>query len=251
MTVANIEHEFGVPIPGEIVDREKWASSALKKLPPGPIDWSAIFGRSAPLVVDLGCGNGRFCLTSAVAHPEWDHVGVDLLPLVLRYATRRANQRGLANIRFAAVDGLQFVTKYLGDRSVREVHCYHPQPYYERHQIGRRLITPLFLAELTRVLEPGGRFIVQTDNQPYWKSIANIAPSFFEFAPREDPWDDAPDGRTRREILARRRKMPIYRGVGVVKSFTPEEAKALAATLPLPRFHAGRPPRDIDAEERE
>src|SRR6185369_323698 len=197
-----IEHEFGIPIPGEVLSPDKWARTALKKLPPlGPIDWAGVFGRSAPLIVDLGCGNGRFLLGSALAHPDWDHVGVDFLPLVLRYATRRANQRGLANIRFAAVDGQQFVTRFLGDRSVREVHCYHPQPYYERHQIGRRLLAPKFLAELTRVLEPGGQFIVQTDNAPYWRYITNVAPQFFDFAALDHPWSDAPAGRTRREIL--------------------------------------------------
>ncbi len=252
MTTANIEHEFGIPIPGEILDPEKWANTALKKLPPeGPVDWPAIFGRTAPLVVDLGCGNGRFLLASAIAHPECDHIGVDFLPLVLRYATRRANHRGLNNIRFAAVDGLQFVTKYLADQSVREIHCYHPQPYYERHQIGRRLVSPKFLAELTRVLEPGGQFIVQTDNAPYWKSILNVAPSFFEFTQLDRPWPDAPEGRTRREILARRRKLSVFRGIGVVKNMPYADAVALGKSLPLPNFHAGRPPRGLDDEERE
>jgi tRNA (guanine-N7-)-methyltransferase len=243
------EHEFGVPIPGEVLPPEKWARTALKKLPPaGPIDWAAIFGRAAPLIVDIGCGNGRFLIASALAHPEWDHVGVDFLPLVLRYATRRANHRGLTNVRFAAVDGQTFVAKYLGDGSIREIHCYHPQPYYERHQIGRRLISPRFLAELTRVLEPSGRFIVQTDNAPYWKYITTIVPAFFDFTPHDDPWPDAPAGRTRREILAHKRRLPVFRGVGVVK---PVDAQTLAATLPAPTFHAGWPPRGLDAEERE
>ncbi|MEI7687641.1 MAG: methyltransferase domain-containing protein [Planctomycetota bacterium] len=252
MITERIENEFGIPIPGEILDKERWASTALKKLPPtGPIDWTPIFERSAPLVVDLGCGNGRFLLASAIAHPDWNHVGVDFLPLVLRYATRRANHRGLANIRFAAVDGHQLVAKYLGDQSVREMHCYHPQPYYEREHMGRRLLAPRFFAELARVLEPGGSFIIQTDNGAYWKYIAQIAPQFCDFQERKEPWPDAPAGRTRREILARRRNLTIYRGVGIVKPMSYADAKALAETLPPPTFHAGRPPRGLDAEERE
>lgn len=252
MPTEQIEHEFGIPIPGEILEPERWAKTALKKLPEtGPIDLPAIFGRAAPLVVDLGCGNGRYLLSSAIARPDFDHVGVDFLPLVLRYATRRANHRGLGNIRFAAIDGQQFVTKYLADHSVREIHCYHPQPYYERHQIGRRLLTPRFFAELTRVLEPGGLFVVQTDNAPYWKYIASTSPSFFDFQTRTEPWPDAPAGRTRREILARKRGLPIYRGVGVVKAMSAADAASLAESLPPPKFHAGRPPRGLDAEERE
>lgn len=251
MTTEPIEHEFGVPIPGAIVEPERWTKTALKKLPDGVIDWEAVFGRKAPLVVDLGCGNGRFLLGSALAHPDWDHVGVDFLPLVLRYATRRANQRGLGNIRFAAVDGQTFVARHLADGSVREIHCYHPQPYYERHQIGRRLLSPRFLAEAVRSLEQGGRLFVQTDNAPYWKYLMRVLPEFFNFEERSDPWPDAPQGRTRREILARKRGLAVHRGVGVVRPLEADERRRLAESLPVPTFHAGRPPRGIDAQERE
>src|ERR1700676_3511696 len=105
-----IEREFGVPIAGEILDPSLWTQTALKKLPePGPLDLPALFSRAAPLIVDLGCGNGHFLLGSAVWRPKFDHLGVDVLPVVIRYATRRGNQRGLSNIRFAVVDGLRLL----------------------------------------------------------------------------------------------------------------------------------------------
>src|SRR5687768_15131932 len=92
------DEDFGVPIPGLPIAPELWARTGIKQLPPPrPIDWSEWFGRSAPVVLDLGCGNGRFVITSGLRHPEKDHVGLDSLPLVIRYATRRANQRGLHN----------------------------------------------------------------------------------------------------------------------------------------------------------
>src|SRR5450631_3562214 len=98
-----VENEFGVPIPGQIIERSLWSQTALKKLPmEGPLDLAALFGRAAPLIVDLGCGNGRFLIGSALRRREFDHIGIDILPMVLRYATRRGNQRGLANLRFAA-----------------------------------------------------------------------------------------------------------------------------------------------------
>jgi tRNA (guanine-N7-)-methyltransferase len=97
------DDDYGVPIPGAILPQERWAKTAIKKLPPpGPLDWQAIFGRAAPLVLDLGCGNGRFTIASALARPEMDHLGIEILPVVIRYATRRANQRGLSNVRLAA-----------------------------------------------------------------------------------------------------------------------------------------------------
>src|SRR5258708_6454994 len=141
-----IEREFGVPIAGEILDPELWTQTALKRLPEqGRLDWQTLFGRKAPLVLDLGCGNGRFLLGSAVWRPVHDHLGIDVLPVVIRYATRRGNQRGLSNLRFAVCDGLRFIQQFLPSRSATEIHCYHPQPYYEPALVHRRLIMPEFL----------------------------------------------------------------------------------------------------------
>src|SRR6185436_15117171 len=144
------------------LEPSQWTQTALKKLPlTGPLDMAALFGRVAPLVVDLGCGNGRFLIGSALARPEYDHIGIDILPMVLRYATRRGNQRGLGNLRFAAIDGQRFVTIYLTSLSVREMHCYHPQPFHSTQDIPKRLLTPSFLVHVHGVLEPGGHFFVQ------------------------------------------------------------------------------------------
>src|SRR5262245_23539523 len=136
----HIEREFGVPIAGEILDPSRWTQTALKKLPAnGPLFWEAIFGRKAPVVLDIGCGNGRFLLQSAVWRPDHDHIGIDVLPVVIRYATRRANQRGLTNLRFAVCDGLRCLQHYVEPASLAEIHCYHPQPYYDPAHVQRRL----------------------------------------------------------------------------------------------------------------
>src|SRR5207244_3454859 len=109
-----IEREFGVPIAGEILDPAQWTQTALKRLPAeGRLSWPGLFGRTAPVVLDLGCGNGRFLLGSAVWRPDHDHVGIDVLPVVIRYATRRGNQRGLTNLRFAVCDAQGFLERYV------------------------------------------------------------------------------------------------------------------------------------------
>lgn len=239
-----VEREFGVPIPGVILDKSRWTQTALKKLPPtGPLDLAALFARRAPLIVDLGCGNGRFLLGSALARPEFDHLGVDILPMVLRYATRRGNQRGLGNLRFAAIDAQRLLGEYLTTGSVREIHCYHPQPYHDAREMHKRLLTPGFLALVRDRLEPGGKFFVQTDNAPYWRYLQQVLPAFFDFQEQMSPWPDTLRGRTRREILALKRGYPIYRGWGTAN------AEVQAEGLPEPTFDAGPRRRDLDALE--
>lgn len=234
------EFELGVAIPGVILPPEQWAKTAVKKLPDdGPLDWNVMFGRQAPLVLDLGCGNGRFVLASALRHPELDHLGLDILPVVIRYATRRANQRGLRNVRFAVCGGYEFLERYVVPGSIAEIHVYHPQPYKDAEKAVRRLITPAFLALAHRSLVPGGLFVIQTDNRAYWKYMAAACASFFEFHEQSGPWPEAPEGRTRREIMSRQKGLPVFRGWGTPRAELDSPLlDELVARLPVPDFVA-------------
>jgi len=237
-----IEREFGVPVPGEILPFQLWTNTAIKTLPPpGPLDFRTIFGREAPVMLDIGCGNARSTLASAVWRPLIDHLSTDVLPVVIRYATRRANQRGLTNVKFAVIGGRELLADYIAPQSVAEIHVYHPQPFYDPKQIHKRLITPEFVALVHRSLAPGGLFVLQTDNPGYWKYLLKVVPLFFEFAEHPGKWPDAPKGRTRREIIALREKLPVFRGTGRPRpDITPDEAIKLAESLPPPRFDADR-----------
>ncbi|QEL20347.1 tRNA (guanine(46)-N(7))-methyltransferase TrmB [Limnoglobus roseus] len=248
MNDPSVEREFGVPFPGKVLPPDKWAQTALKAMPAeGRLNWRELFGRDAPVVLDLGCGNGRSTILSAVSRPTHDHLGTDILPVVIRYARKRGNQRGLTNLRFAVLGAHELLEKFVEPGSVAEIHVYHPQPYYDPAQVHRRLITPTFLALVHRCLIPGGEFVVQTDNPGYAKYLRQVVPVFFEFHERIGKWPDAPKGRTRREILALKKKLPIFRGRGTaMPNLTEENALRLAEALPPPTFDADRRLRDLD-----
>jgi tRNA (guanine-N7-)-methyltransferase len=95
-------------------------------------------------------------------------------------------------------------------------------------------------------------FFVQTDNAAYWQYLLVVVPAFFDFVERSIPWPDAPKGRTRREIIALRRGLPVYRGFGKKRTdLDTAQAMARAAALPLPRFDAGPADRQLEELEQE
>jgi tRNA (guanine-N7-)-methyltransferase len=226
------EREFGVDFPGDVLPRDRWTRCGYRD-DGRPFDWERVFGRRAPRVIDLGCGNGRYLIGSALARPDHDHLGIDLVQRAVDFASHRAGKRGLANVRFVVGDA----TGWLFERvdSVDEIHIYHPQPYYETRQIQHRMLTPEFLHRAWTVLRPNGLLVLQTDNKAYWNYLLKAAAKYFDPKPLAGPWPDAPQGRTRREILARRKGLKIWR-LEARRLDSPRDIE-----IPRPDFDANRP----------
>ena len=239
--MARDDTDHGLPCPGEVVPPERRTRARLSLPKDAHFDWAAAFGRDGPRVLDLGCGNGRFLIGSAIRRPDFLHLGVDLVPQAIQHAARRAGERGLENASFAWVDARRVLRHRLQPRSVRELHVYHPQPYYEKGEAHLRLLDPEFFHRAWTVLEPEGILVLQTDNPYYWRYIERAAPALFELASHPEPWPDSPEGRTRREIFARSRGLEIFRGWLVPKPLAVEAAAEAASRIPRPRFDANRP----------
>lgn len=87
------ESEFGVPFPGRVLPSVRWSRTGYRD-DGKPFDWDLVFGRSPARVVDLGCGNGRYLIGSALSRPDRDHLGIDLVQRAIDFAAHRANKRG-------------------------------------------------------------------------------------------------------------------------------------------------------------
>jgi tRNA (guanine-N7-)-methyltransferase len=234
VTARDIEFEFGVPIPGRAVPHEMWSRTGHRD-DGKPFDWERVFGRPAPRVVDLGCGNGRYLIGSSLARPDRDHLGIDLVQRAIDFAAHRANKRGLHNVRFVTGDAVPWLFARLAENSVDEIHVYHPQPYYEAAEISRRMLTPEFLDRAWRVLRPNGLLVLQTDNKAYWKYLQEAVRRHFDPEIIPVPWPDAPEGRTRREIQARQKGLVIWR-MAARRRDVPR-----AIPISTPDFDANRP----------
>lgn len=152
------------------------------------IDAAALFGRTAPLVLEIGCGMGETTATIAAAQPERDFLGIEVHGPGVGSLIARADAAGLANLRVIRHDAVEVVDTMIPERSLAGIHVYFPDPWPKARHHKRRLLKPPFVHELTLRLAPGGYLHAATDWGPYAEEmletfsaeplLANTAPGF-------------------------------------------------------------------------
>jgi tRNA (guanine-N7-)-methyltransferase len=140
----------------------------------GPIDLGALFGRRAPVEIEIGTGKGRFLMESAAAHPDRDFLGLEIEREYAILVRERAARRGLVNLRVENLDGREFVKRRLSPASVAAMHVYFPDPWPKKRHRKRRLFDASFAAASARALERGGLLRVASDHEEYWRVIDEV-----------------------------------------------------------------------------
>jgi tRNA (guanine-N7-)-methyltransferase len=183
-----------------------------------PLDLLAIFGRTAPLQVDLGCGDGSFLCELARLYPNQNYLGIERLVGRVAKACRKAD--ALENVRILNVESSYAVRYLLPEASVETFYLLFPDPWPKRRHQRRRVVKADFLDSIHRALEPGGVLRIATDQLDYFQQIEHSVrstpvkldglkpPSLkFEFVDHEDA--DLP--LTKFERRFRALGAPIYR----------------------------------------
>jgi len=139
-----------------------------------PIALEELFGRSAPLEVDLGCGDGAFLAELAAKFPERNFLGIEKLGGRVRRACKKAHRLELGNLRVVRIESGYAIQYLLPAGSVEVVHLLFPDPWAKRKHKRRRLVQPAFLDSVHRLLAPGGRFRIATDQEKYFAAIQEL-----------------------------------------------------------------------------
>jgi len=180
-----------------------------------PFDPAAVFDRHGPLEVEVGSGKGLFLRNAAAANPEVLFLGIELAHKYARYAAAQLAKRGLANAAVIDGDALAFFSQWLSDRSARAVHVYFPDPWWKKRHRKRRVMNEGFLANVERVLAPGGALHFWTDVEEYFQStcelIAQRTALLGPFPVAEAPADHDLDYRTHFERRMRQHNEAVFR----------------------------------------
>jgi tRNA (guanine-N7-)-methyltransferase len=170
-----------------------------------PLDLIRIFGRKAPLHVDLGCGDGLFLCEMARRLPDKNFLGIERLSSRIRSSDRKA--ASLDNVRLLQMESSYAVRYLLPPGSVERFYLFFPDPWPKRRHHRRRIITSDFLNSVHSALEENGVIYIATDDLDYFGKIKGIAESNPDFGMGDADADLPP---SRFGLFFRQRGAPIY-----------------------------------------
>jgi tRNA (guanine-N7-)-methyltransferase len=145
------------------------------------MDQQAVFGRSAPLVVEIGSGRGDALVHAAHDHPELDFLGLEVYLPGVAQTLVTMRHLGVTNVRLMVVNAAEALRTMLPEASVHELRIWFPDPWHKKRHQKRRLVTPEFAALAARVLEPGGTWRLATDWQDYADQMLEVIAQSADF----------------------------------------------------------------------
>ncbi|MDB5988002.1 MAG: tRNA (guanine-N7)-methyltransferase [Nevskia sp.] len=145
------------------------------------IDAALLFGRKAPLAIEIGFGSGDHLAECAAARPETDFIGIEVHRPGVGRLLQRAQQLGLNNLRVACADAVEVLRVALPAGGVDEAMIFFPDPWPKKRHHKRRLIQTDFARLLARVLRPGGRLRLATDWAEYAAHMREVLDPLAEF----------------------------------------------------------------------
>jgi len=139
-----------------------------------PLDFAALFGREAPVVLEIGFGMGNATADIAQRLPGTDFLGVEVHPPGVGALLRQIGERRLTNLRIVQHDAVEVLAAMVPPASLTGIHIFFPDPWHKKRHHKRRLIQPAFVAALVRHLAPGGTLHCATDWEPYAQQMLDV-----------------------------------------------------------------------------
>lgn len=181
--------------PRFVIDVERDAAST-SVLPGSAIDPAAVWGRTAPLIVEVGSGQGHAIIHAASHRPDTDFLAVEVFRAGLARTMLDAERADIENLRLAEANAPEVLAHLVPEASVDEVWVFFPDPWHKTKHTKRRLVTPEFVPVAAHALRSGGALRLATDWEEYARQMREVLDASDEFARDFDgDWAERFDGR--------------------------------------------------------
>jgi tRNA (guanine-N7-)-methyltransferase len=139
-----------------------------------PLVTTTLFGREAPVILEIGFGMGDATAQIAQNQPEFDFLGLEVHPPGIGSLLQRIEEKNLTNVRIIDHDAVQVLEHMLVPESLAGVHIFFPDPWHKKKHHKRRLIQAPFVAQLTSRLQNGAYLHCATDWQDYAEQMRDV-----------------------------------------------------------------------------
>ena len=138
------------------------------------LDYEALFGRRADVVLEIGFGNGETLVEQAAAAPARDFIGIEVHEPGVGRCMLKAEEAGISNLRLVMHDAIEVLRHQVPARSLSRLNLYFPDPWPKKRHHKRRIVQPAFLDLVADRLQAGGRLNIATDWANYAEHIDEV-----------------------------------------------------------------------------
>jgi len=132
-----------------------------------PIDFATMYGREAPVILEIGFGNGDTLATIARNNPENNYLGIEVHRPGVGHLLMRIEEYGLSNVRVMCADAVEVLQRQIADGTLEAVYLFFPDPWHKKRHHKRRQVQPEWTQLIRRKLKIGGYLHMATDWQEY------------------------------------------------------------------------------------
>lgn len=138
------------------------------------LDLAAVFGREAPVVMEIGFGMGKSLVTMASEAPELNFIGIEVHRPGVGACLGDAGELGVENLRVMEHDAVEVLKNMIPDGSLHRLQLFFPDPWHKKRHHKRRIVQPDFVQLVRSKLAIGGTFHMATDWEPYAQFMAEV-----------------------------------------------------------------------------
>lgn len=162
-----------------------------------PLDFPQLFGRNAPVTLEIGFGNGESLTQMAKAAPERDFIGIEVHTPGVGHLLKLVGDQGLENVRVMNTDAVEILQNRIPAGSLDRVQLFFPDPWHKQKHHKRRIVQAGFVKLIASRLRTGGVFHMATDWENYAEHMAKVLENSAEFVNLSvyPPYSPRPDER--------------------------------------------------------
>ncbi|RJT27707.1 tRNA (guanosine(46)-N7)-methyltransferase TrmB [Buttiauxella izardii] len=157
-----------------------------------PVDFAELFGREAPVTLEIGFGMGTSLVAMAKANPQQNFLGIEVHSPGVGACLATAHEEGVENLRVMCHDAVEVLQKMVPDNSLSMVQLFFPDPWHKARHNKRRIVQVPFAEFVKSKLKLGGVFHMATDWEPYAEHMLEVMSSIDGYQNQSESNDYVP-----------------------------------------------------------